>query len=66
MFMVHVINSTQLQIGGFILTECKKLQKKHCIIGDVRGKGLFVGIELVQDRSSLTPAPQQVGVSLLD
>jgi 4-aminobutyrate aminotransferase-like enzyme len=33
--------------------------EKHTLIGDVRGRGLFVGIELVLDRETLAPAPAQ-------
>jgi 4-aminobutyrate aminotransferase-like enzyme len=29
---------------------------RHAILGDVRGVGLFIGIELVRDRSSMDPA----------
>jgi len=32
------------------LAELGKLQKKHRIIGDVRGKGLMIGLELVKDK----------------
>jgi len=37
----------------------EKLQKKHEIIGDVRGKGLMVAIELVKDKASKIPLPAE-------
>ena len=33
--------------------------ERHALIGDVRGLGLFVGIELVLDRQTLAPAARQ-------
>ena len=36
-----------------------KLQQKHSIIGEVRGKGLMVGIELVKDQKTKEPLPAQ-------
>jgi 4-aminobutyrate aminotransferase len=37
-------------VGAFMLDRLRELQQKHAIIGDVRGKGLMIGIELVRDR----------------
>lgn len=37
-------------VGAFMLDQLKSLQQKHPIIGDVRGKGLMIGVELVRDR----------------
>ena len=41
-----------LQVGGHLLTRLRALQQKHSIIGDVRGKGLMLGVELVKDRAT--------------
>jgi 4-aminobutyrate aminotransferase-like enzyme len=35
----------------------RELQSRYAIIGDVRGRGLFFGIDLVHDRTSKKPAP---------
>ena len=37
-------------VGAFMMDRLKELQQKHQIIGDVRGRGLMIGIELVRDR----------------
>ena len=36
------------------------LKERHAMVGDVRGKGLFWGVELVQDRDSREPIPEAV------
>lgn len=36
------------QIGDYLLHECQRLRAEHPLIGDVRGSGLFVGLELIQ------------------
>lgn len=46
-------------VGGYMLDGFRRLQAKHDIIGDVRGKGLMTGIELVEDRATKKPAAKQ-------
>lgn len=41
-----------LIVGEYLLDSCQMLAKKHKQIGDVRGVGLFVGIDLVEDRET--------------
>lgn len=43
------------KVGEYFLLELKKLQEENECIGDVRGKGLFIGIEIVADRKSKKP-----------
>jgi len=37
-------------VGTYLLTELAKLRDKYNIIGDVRGKGLQIGVEMVKDK----------------
>ncbi|MDE2292855.1 MAG: acetyl ornithine aminotransferase family protein [Elusimicrobia bacterium] len=43
-------------MGERMLAGLAKLQEKHAVIGDVRGAGLFIGVEFVKDRSTKEPA----------
>jgi len=46
--------------GTYLLKRLKDLQEKYPIIGDVRGKGLMVGAEIVKDPDTREPATQEV------
>ncbi len=48
-----------LKQGEYWMKGLKKLQNKYEIIGDVRGRGVMIGVELVKDRKSKEPAKEQ-------
>ena len=50
------LQANALQLGHHILAGLNQLKEKHKIIGDVRGKGLMLGLELVRDRTTKEPA----------
>jgi 4-aminobutyrate aminotransferase-like enzyme/Ser/Thr protein kinase RdoA (MazF antagonist) len=50
-----------LAVGARLEAGLRRLAERHEIVGDVRGLGLFLGIELVLDREARTPAPRQAG-----
>jgi 4-aminobutyrate aminotransferase len=47
------------QLGEHALGRLQQLMAKHPLIGDVRGVGLLMGLELVEDRQSKRPATRQ-------
>jgi 4-aminobutyrate aminotransferase-like enzyme len=46
-------------IGGYIHAGLQRLRQKHGLIGDVRGQGLWIGVELVRDRTTREPATEE-------
>ena len=61
--VLRVVQEEDLQenakvVGNYLLKGLQDLQDKHRIIGDVRGQGLFLGFELVNNLSEKRPLPQ--------
>jgi len=44
------------QVGAHLLSRLRPLVEESPLVGDVRGSGLFIGVELVRDRKTLEPA----------
>ncbi|KAJ4704298.1 Alanine--glyoxylate aminotransferase 2, mitochondrial-like protein [Melia azedarach] len=62
---LNVIEKEGLQknaydVGSYLKKRLTALKHKYPIIGDVRGRGLMIGVELVEDRELKTPLPKKV------
>ena len=58
-FMInHQLADYSRELGGWMLSELKNLKNEYRTIGDVRGRGLMLGVEFVSDLEKKTPAPE--------
>jgi alanine-glyoxylate transaminase/(R)-3-amino-2-methylpropionate-pyruvate transaminase len=48
-----------LEVGAYCMQGLERLKTTHAVIGDVRGKGLMIGLELVKDRKTKEPAKDE-------
>ncbi|RCV44889.1 hypothetical protein SEVIR_9G415200v4 [Setaria viridis] len=63
--VLKVLEKEKLQenafvVGSYLKDRLRGLQEKHEIIGDVRGTGFMLGVELVTDRQLKTPAKEEI------
>ncbi|BFM14716.1 aspartate aminotransferase family protein [Maricurvus nonylphenolicus] len=61
--VLHICKEEKLvdnchNVGAYFRKQLEILALKHPVIGDIRGKGLFLGIELVKDRNTKEPYPE--------
>ena len=48
------------RVGALMLDELRRMQERYPFIGDVRGAGLFLGVEVVKDRTTREPVAGKV------
>ncbi len=62
MAVLDVLEEENLQenahrVGAYLMAGLRALKERHAVVGDVRGLGLYAGVELVADRTARAPAP---------
>lgn len=55
----HQLIDRCARMGSYLMAQLCKLAEREPIIGDVRGKGLMIGVEFVQDRATHKPFPRK-------
>jgi len=53
------LQENALRVGAHLKERLMELQERHPLVGEVRGMGLMLGVELVRDRGSKEPATQE-------
>ena len=67
--VLDIVQEERLQehaarVGSRLLEGLGELAGTHSLIGDIRGSGLFLGVELVRDRESLEPAGEEASLAV--
>jgi 4-aminobutyrate aminotransferase-like enzyme/Ser/Thr protein kinase RdoA (MazF antagonist) len=53
------LQENALRVGNYLIARLRELQEGHALIGDVRGSGLFLGVDFVRDPTTREPAPDE-------
>lgn len=53
------LQANALRVGNQLLAGMREIVERHPLVGDARGSGLFLGLELVRDRTTLEPADHE-------
>ena len=53
------LQSNALEVGSYLFQGLLNLKNKYEIIGDVRGRGLFLGVELIKESNQMIPASEE-------
>jgi 4-aminobutyrate aminotransferase-like enzyme len=53
------LRENAVSVGGYFAESLRELQRRQPLIGDVRAEGLYLGVELVRDRTTKVPATEQ-------
>ena len=53
------LQQNAFEIGDYLMSGARKMMEEFGMIGDVRGMGLFVGIDLVRNRTTREPATEE-------
>ena len=53
------LQANALRVGNHLIAGLRELQERHALIGDVRGSGLFLGLDFVRDPATREPAPDE-------